>query len=90
MNTSDIAFKDEDEVTIPRAALNKLIKEVTPEARVTTDARELIHQICHEFIHIIASESNRVCHNALKKTISPEHVMQGIFMSVVTLNFFCF
>ncbi|PAA84807.1 hypothetical protein BOX15_Mlig016644g1, partial [Macrostomum lignano] len=68
----------EDEVSIPRAALNKFIKEVAPEARVTNDARDLLIACCNEFIHRLATESNRVCGQSNKKTINPDHVLQAL------------
>ena len=32
----------DDELTIPRAAMNKMIKELLPNIRVANDARELV------------------------------------------------
>lgn len=68
----------DDEVTIPRAALNKMMKEILPHVRVAGDARELILNCCTEFIHLISSEANEICNKQSKKTISPEHVLAGI------------
>jgi histone H3/H4 len=62
-----------------RAALNKMIKELIPNIRVANDARELILNCCTEFIHLVSSEANEICNKQQKKTISPEHVLQGIF-----------
>lgn len=67
----------DDELSIPRAAMNKMIKEVVPNIRVANDARELILNCCTEFIHLISSEANDVCNKKNKKTISPEHVLTG-------------
>ena len=69
---------DDDELSIPRAALNKMIKELVPNVRVANDARELILNCCTEFIHLVSSEANDVCNKQHKKTISPEHTLQGI------------
>ncbi|XP_059078766.1 D-2-hydroxyglutarate dehydrogenase, mitochondrial-like isoform X2 [Tigriopus californicus] len=65
----------EDDITIPRAAMNKMIKELCPNTRVANDARELILNCSTEFIHLLSSESNEMCNNQLKKTISAEHVL---------------
>ena len=69
--------KDDDDLSIPRAALNKMIKELVPNVRVANDSRELILNCCTEFIHLVSSEANDICNKGQKKTISPEHVLQG-------------
>ncbi|THD18686.1 Negative cofactor 2 beta [Fasciola hepatica] len=74
----DFQSKEEDEVSIPRAALNKFIKEIVPEARLTTETRELLLNCCHAFIHKLATEANIACASAKRKTISPEHIFQGL------------
>jgi len=71
------AVPDED-VTLPRAAVNKMIKEMIPNVRVSNDARELILNCCTEFIHLVSSEANEICNRQLKKTILPEHVFQAL------------
>ena len=68
----------DEELTLPRAAMNKMIKEVMPNIRVANEARELILQCSTEFIHLLSSEANEICDKQQKKTISPEHVLQGI------------
>lgn len=68
---------NDDDLTIPRAAINKMIKETLPNVRVANDARELVVNCCTEFIHLISSEANEICNKSEKKTISPEHVING-------------
>uniref|UniRef100_A0A3Q3D7F2 Protein Dr1 n=1 Tax=Hippocampus comes TaxID=109280 RepID=A0A3Q3D7F2_HIPCM len=68
---------NDDDLTIPRAAINKMIKETLPNVRVANDARELVVNCCTEFIHLISSEANEICNKSDKKTISPEHVING-------------
>lgn len=70
--------KDDEELTIPRAAMNKLIKELLPDIRVANEARELILQCCSEFIHSITSEANAICEEQQKKTMSAEHVLVAL------------
>ena len=72
------AGKEEDDLSIPRAALNKMIKELVPNVRIANDARELILNCCTEFIHLVSSEANDICNKQNKKTINPEHVLAGI------------
>ncbi|MGH0155873.1 UNVERIFIED_CONTAM: hypothetical protein FKN15_049433 [Acipenser sinensis] len=78
----------DDDLTIPRAAINKMIKETLPNVRVANDARELVVNCCTEFIHLISSEANEICNKSEKKTISPEHVIHALeslgFASYIT------
>lgn len=69
---------EDDELSIPRAALNKMIKELVPNVRVANDARELILNCCTEFIHLVSSEANDICNKQQKKTINPEHVLAAL------------
>lgn len=77
---------NDDDLTIPRAAINKMIKETLPNVRVANDARELVVNCCTEFIHLISSEANEICNKSEKKTISPEHVIQGKSCVEIGLN----
>lgn len=75
MSNSD---KEDEELTIPRAAMNKLIKELLPDIRVATESRDLILQCCSEFIRLITNEANAICEEQQKKTLSAEHVMEAL------------
>ena len=77
---------EEEELTLPRASLNKLIKEVLPDLRVANEVRELLLQCSTEFIHLLSSEANEVCKSQQKKTMSTEHVILGKY-SKLGLNF---
>lgn len=70
--------KEDEELTIPRAAINKLIKEIVPEVRVANDSRDLVLQCCSEFIHKITSEANTICESQQKKTMSAEHMLTAL------------
>lgn len=69
---------EDDELTLPRASVNKMIKEIMPSARVANEARELILNCCTEFIHLLSSEANDICNQLNKKTISAEHILMGL------------
>jgi histone H3/H4 len=71
---------EEDELTLPRASINKMIKEILPSVRVANESRELVLNCCTEFIHLIASEANEICNQNKKKTINAEHVLKGTFI----------
>lgn len=75
---ADNAASQEDDLSLPRAAVNKMIKEMIPNIRISNDARELVLNCCTEFIHLIASESNEICNKQTKKTISPDHVIAAL------------
>lgn len=70
--------KEDEDLTIPRAAMNKLIKELLPDIRVANDTRELILQCCSEFIRLITTQANVICEEQQKKTMSAEHVLVAL------------
>ncbi|XP_042223144.1 protein Dr1-like isoform X3 [Homarus americanus] len=72
------ADQPDDELTIPRAAMNKMIKEILPNVRVANEARELILNCCTEFIHLLSSEANEICNQQQKKTINAEHILKSL------------
>lgn len=68
---------EDDDLALPRASLNKLIKEVLPDLRVANEVRELLLQCCTELIHLVSSEANEFCKSQQKKTMNTEHVLLG-------------
>lgn len=76
----------DDELTIPRAALNKMIKELIPSVRVANDSRDLILNCCTEFIHLLSSEANEICNKQNKKTISAEHILAGACLNIAEFD----
>lgn len=74
---------EDDELTLPRASINKMIKELVPSVRIANEARELILNCCTEFIHLLSSEANDICNQNHKKTINAEHVLQGLWCSPI-------
>ncbi|KAL1131784.1 hypothetical protein AAG570_011397 [Ranatra chinensis] len=79
MSSSSGAISNEDDdLTLPRASINKMIKEILPTMRVANESRELILNCCTEFIHLIASEANEICNQNKKKTINADHVLKAL------------
>lgn len=70
--------EQDDDLTLPRASINKMIKELVPNLRVANESRELLLNCCTEFIHLISSEANDVCNQRSKKTINAEHVLEAL------------
>lgn len=69
----------EDELSLPKATVYKLITEMLPTGIVCPrDTRDLLIGCCVEFIHLLSSEANEVCERAARKTISPEHVLEAL------------
>ncbi|KAJ2235646.1 negative cofactor 2 transcription regulator complex subunit ncb2 [Coemansia sp. IMI 203386] len=69
----------EDDLSLPRATVYKLIAEMLPDdVACAKDTRDLLLDCCNEFIHLIASESNEICEKEAKKTIAAEHVLAAL------------
>ncbi|EIE75658.1 hypothetical protein G6F57_000497 [Rhizopus arrhizus] len=69
----------DDELSLPKATVQKLINEMMPEGIICAkDTRDLLIDCCVEFIHLIASESNEICDKETKKTIAGEHVIAAL------------
>ncbi|KAL5725949.1 Down-regulator of transcription 1 [Ranunculus cassubicifolius] len=79
MEAMDIVGKNKEDVTLPKATMFKIIKEMLPrDVRVARDAQDLIVECCVEFINLVSSESNEVCSKEEKRTIAPEHVLKAL------------
>eukprot|EP00276_Gloeochaete_wittrockiana_P015775 CAMPEP_0184349934 /NCGR_PEP_ID=MMETSP1089-20130417/37367_1 /TAXON_ID=38269 ORGANISM="Gloeochaete wittrockiana, Strain SAG46.84" /NCGR_SAMPLE_ID=MMETSP1089 /ASSEMBLY_ACC=CAM_ASM_000445 /LENGTH=146 /DNA_ID=CAMNT_0026682455 /DNA_START=20 /DNA_END=460 /DNA_ORIENTATION=- len=75
----EIAKGKDEEATLPKATVSKLIKDMLPEdIRCSNDARDLILECCVEFIQLISSEANEMCNKDSKKTIAAEHVIKAL------------
>jgi len=71
--------KKEEDVTLPRATINKLIREALPDdVKCTAETQKLILQCCMEFLQLVSSEANDVCREQNKKMISPEHIVSAL------------
>ncbi|KAJ2825494.1 negative cofactor 2 transcription regulator complex subunit ncb2 [Coemansia erecta] len=69
----------DDDLSLPRATVYKLIGEMLPQdIACAKDTRDLLLDCCNEFIHLIASESNEICEKETKKTIAAEHVLTAL------------
>lgn len=65
----------EEDLNIPRAAINKFVKDVIPDVRVSNETREVIMKCSNEFIHIVTKEANSLCDEQQKKTIATDHIL---------------
>ncbi|XP_010936787.1 protein Dr1 homolog isoform X1 [Elaeis guineensis] len=79
MEPMDIVGKSKEDVSLPKATMSKIIKEMLPpDVRVARDAQDLLVECCVEFINLVSSESNEVCSREEKRTIAPEHVLKAL------------
>lgn len=79
MSDSERSGLVDDELSLPKATVQKLINEMMPEDIICSkDTRDLLIDCCVEFIHLIASEANEICEKETKKTIAGEHVVAAL------------
>lgn len=69
----------EEDLSLPRATVQKILTEILPnDVSFTKEAREALIDCCISFIMIVATESNDIAENDLKKTISTDHIVQAV------------
>lgn len=70
---------DGDDVTLPKATVQKIISEVLDsDLMFNRDAREIIIKSGIEFIMILSSMASEMAESDAKKTIAPEHVIKAL------------
>ena len=70
---------DKDDVSLPKATVQKLISEILDgDLSFNKDAREIIIRSGIEFLMILSSMSSEMAENDAKKTIAPEHVLSAL------------
>lgn len=75
----NVASTGEDDLSLPKATVYKLITEMLPPGvSCPRETRDLLIDCCVEFVHLVSSEANEVCEKASRKTISPEHVVEAL------------
>ncbi|KAJ7591300.1 histone-fold-containing protein [Mycena floridula] len=69
----------DDDLSLPKATVAKMITELLPNDVVCAkETRDLVIECCVEFIHLISSEANEICEQESKKTIAPEHIIAAL------------
>lgn len=70
---------EDNDVSLPKASLTKLIKEsMPPDIRVAGDTMDLLMNCCVEFVQLVSSQANEVSTEEKKNTITPEHVLKAL------------
>ncbi|MCJ1334911.1 hypothetical protein MMC09_000177 [Bachmanniomyces sp. S44760] len=78
---SDREFPGTDDLSLPKATIQKIITEILGDKSGLTfgkDARDLLIDCCVEFITLISSEANEIAEKESKKTIATEHIDKAL------------
>lgn len=72
------SFDKNEEITLPKATIDKIIQESCSGRSLTKEGKILITSCAIEFIHMITTEANELCEKELKKTINHDHIYQAL------------
>ncbi|KAF2086651.1 histone-fold-containing protein [Saccharata proteae CBS 121410] len=78
---SDREFGGNDDLSLPKATVQKIINEILandPGVTFAKETRDLLIECCVEFITMISSEANDIAEKEAKKTIACEHVKSAL------------
>ncbi|KAF2429156.1 putative CBF/NF-Y family transcription factor [Tothia fuscella] len=78
---SDREFGSNDDLSLPKATVQKIITEILahdPGVSFARETRDLLIECCVEFITLISSEANEIAEKEAKKTIACEHVTKAL------------
>lgn len=79
MSDNEMMHGGDDDLSLPRATVQKIIQEMLPKEMVCAkDTVTLIIDCCVEFIHLISSQANDICEKESRKTIAPEHILSAL------------
>ena len=74
-------FIDSDDLSLPKATVQKIINEVLANdsgMAFAKESRDLLIECCVEFITMISSEANEIAEKDAKKTIACEHITKAL------------
>ncbi|EMC92780.1 hypothetical protein BAUCODRAFT_37697 [Baudoinia panamericana UAMH 10762] len=85
---SDKEFGGNDDLSLPKATVQKIINEVLSSPSIQGDVpqpmtfaketRDLLIECCVEFITMLSSEANEIAEKDAKKTIACEHITKAL------------
>ncbi|PSK55822.1 negative cofactor 2 complex subunit beta [Elsinoe australis] len=78
---SDKEFGGNDDLSLPKATVQKIINEVLASdtgMSFAKESRDLLIECCVEFITMISSEANEIAEKDAKKTIACEHITKAL------------
>lgn len=74
-------FADTDDLSLPKATVQKIITEILasdPGVSFARESRDLLIDCCVEFIQMISTQANEIAEKEAKKTIACEHVTNAL------------
>ncbi|KAK3941935.1 histone-fold-containing protein [Diplogelasinospora grovesii] len=78
---SDHEFGATDELSLPKATVQKIVSEILPPSTgiaFSKEARDLLIECCVEFITLVSSEANEISEKEAKKTIACDHITKAL------------
>ncbi|CAD25983.1 TATA-BINDING PROTEIN-ASSOCIATED PHOSPHOPROTEIN [Encephalitozoon cuniculi GB-M1] len=71
--------KNDDENTLPKATVDKMVSSMLPKNSVVPkESKEIFQNACIYFLNMLTLEANKACEEEKKKTISYEHVYKAL------------
>ncbi|KAK3354590.1 histone-fold-containing protein [Neurospora tetraspora] len=70
-----------DDLSLPKATVQKIVSEILPSSTglsFAKEARDLLIDLCVEFISLVSSEANEISEKESKKTIACDHITQAL------------
>ncbi|KAK3997000.1 histone-fold-containing protein [Cladorrhinum sp. PSN332] len=78
---SDHEIGGNDDLSLPKATVQKIVSEILPSSvgiAFSKEARDLLIECCVEFITLISSEANEISEKEAKKTIACDHITKAL------------
>ncbi|KAH8886849.1 histone-fold-containing protein [Thozetella sp. PMI_491] len=78
---SDHEFGANDDLSLPKATVQKIISEILPSSsgvNFSKEARDVLIDCCVEFITLVSSEANEISEKEAKKTIACDHITKAL------------
>ncbi|KAK0668612.1 histone-fold-containing protein [Cercophora samala] len=78
---SDHELGGNDDLSLPKATVQKIVGEILPSSTgiaFAKEARDLLIECCVEFITLISSEANEISEKEAKKTIACDHITKAL------------
>ena len=58
------------------------MEKLPTDARISTNSKDLIIQLCMTFLTTLSAKANNVCGAKNKKTVCPDHVIDAMVVSL--------
>ena len=79
MEEDELIASGDSETSLPRGAIDRLVKEnLPPSLKSSPDAAALLNTCLDEFLQMLAAEANETCNRDKKTTITEQHLMGAL------------